>query len=140
MEHLRKIQSAYSKCKEYSDDKVQLAMQTYEMVSHGKMGTFWNGAPGNASQCQLSLTFLVFCLSLSPKQVISPQTYISRPQKAISCGTRLLFCWRISGFIPLGGGFISSTRLLCDNASKFAPLPPPQQLSVTDNLFGVGLS
>ncbi|KAL2301001.1 hypothetical protein Nmel_011557 [Mimus melanotis] len=32
VEHLRKIQSAYSKCKEYSDDKVQLAMQTYEMV------------------------------------------------------------------------------------------------------------
>ncbi|XP_051010353.1 inhibitor of growth protein 5 isoform X2 [Acomys russatus] len=30
--HLQKIQSAYSKCKEYSDDKVQLAMQTYEMV------------------------------------------------------------------------------------------------------------
>lgn len=33
VEHLNKIQSAYSKCKEYSDDKVQLAMQTYEMVS-----------------------------------------------------------------------------------------------------------
>lgn len=33
--HLQKIQSAYSKCKEYSDDKVQLAMQTYEMVSGG---------------------------------------------------------------------------------------------------------
>lgn len=33
MEHLKKIQNAYSKCKEYSDDKVQLAMQTYEMVS-----------------------------------------------------------------------------------------------------------
>lgn len=33
--HLQKIQSAYSKCKEYSDDKVQLAMQTYEMVSRG---------------------------------------------------------------------------------------------------------
>ncbi|XP_015417302.1 PREDICTED: inhibitor of growth protein 5 [Myotis davidii] len=32
VEHLQKIQSAYSKCKEYSDDKVQLAMQTYEMV------------------------------------------------------------------------------------------------------------
>ncbi|XP_009863331.1 PREDICTED: inhibitor of growth protein 5-like, partial [Apaloderma vittatum] len=31
-EHLKKIQSAYNKCKEYSDDKVQLAMQTYEMV------------------------------------------------------------------------------------------------------------
>uniref|UniRef100_A0AAY5JXG2 Inhibitor of growth protein N-terminal histone-binding domain-containing protein n=1 Tax=Esox lucius TaxID=8010 RepID=A0AAY5JXG2_ESOLU len=32
VEHLQKIQSAYSKCKEFSDDKVQLAMQTYEMV------------------------------------------------------------------------------------------------------------
>lgn len=35
VEHLQKIQSAYNKCKEYSDDKVQLAMQTYEMVSWG---------------------------------------------------------------------------------------------------------
>ncbi|XP_036925085.1 inhibitor of growth protein 5 isoform X3 [Sturnira hondurensis] len=32
VQHLQKIQSAYNKCKEYSDDKVQLAMQTYEMV------------------------------------------------------------------------------------------------------------
>lgn len=32
VEHIKKIQNAYSKCKEYSDDKVQLAMQTYEMV------------------------------------------------------------------------------------------------------------
>ncbi|KAA8589830.1 hypothetical protein FQN60_013195 [Etheostoma spectabile] len=32
VEHLQKIQHAYSKCKEFSDDKVQLAMQTYEMV------------------------------------------------------------------------------------------------------------
>ncbi|KAK7806086.1 hypothetical protein U0070_000013, partial [Myodes glareolus] len=32
VEHLQKIQNAYSKCKEYSDDKVQLAMQTYEMA------------------------------------------------------------------------------------------------------------
>ncbi|XP_062896269.1 inhibitor of growth protein 4 isoform X1 [Mobula hypostoma] len=29
---VRQIQSAYSKCKEFGDDKVQLAMQTYEMV------------------------------------------------------------------------------------------------------------
>lgn len=56
VEHLRKIQSAYSKCKEYSDDKVQLAMQTYEMVSHGKVGILWNGARGDNSQRQLSLT------------------------------------------------------------------------------------
>lgn len=32
VEILQKIQNAYAKCKEYSDDKVQLAMQTYEMV------------------------------------------------------------------------------------------------------------
>ncbi|KAM4772779.1 inhibitor of growth protein 5 [Rhinophrynus dorsalis] len=32
VQHLQRIQAAYSKCKEYSDDKVQLAMQTYEMV------------------------------------------------------------------------------------------------------------
>lgn len=62
VEHLRKIQSAYSKCKEYSDDKVQLAMQTYEMVSHELWGNgiLWNGACGDASQCQLSLTFFFF--------------------------------------------------------------------------------
>ncbi|XP_043934932.1 inhibitor of growth protein 4 [Protopterus annectens] len=29
---LKRIQDAYSKCKEFGDDKVQLAMQTYEMV------------------------------------------------------------------------------------------------------------
>lgn len=34
VEHLQKIQNGFSKCKEYSDDKVQLAMQTYEMVSN----------------------------------------------------------------------------------------------------------
>lgn len=31
-EHLKKIESAFAKSKEYGDDKVQLAMQTYEMV------------------------------------------------------------------------------------------------------------
>lgn len=29
---LKQIQEAYGKCKEFGDDKVQLAMQTYEMV------------------------------------------------------------------------------------------------------------
>lgn len=29
---LRQIQQSYGKCKEFGDDKVQLAMQTYEMV------------------------------------------------------------------------------------------------------------
>lgn len=46
--HLQKIQSAYNKCKEYSDDKVQLAMQTYEMVrllgaGHGLPGALLPG-------------------------------------------------------------------------------------------------
>ncbi|XP_048580525.1 inhibitor of growth protein 4 [Nematostella vectensis] len=31
-DHLKKIENAFSKSKEYVDDKVQLAMQTYEMV------------------------------------------------------------------------------------------------------------
>ena len=33
-EHLKKIETAFVKSKEYGDDKVQLAMQTYEMVSY----------------------------------------------------------------------------------------------------------
>uniref|UniRef100_A0A671SS42 Inhibitor of growth family, member 5a n=1 Tax=Sinocyclocheilus anshuiensis TaxID=1608454 RepID=A0A671SS42_9TELE len=37
VEHLQKIQNGFSKCKEYSDNKVQLAMQTYEMVSKPKV-------------------------------------------------------------------------------------------------------
>ncbi len=32
-EHLKHIQKLFSKSREYGDDKVQLAMQTYEMVS-----------------------------------------------------------------------------------------------------------
>ncbi|KAI4900918.1 hypothetical protein NFI96_026088 [Prochilodus magdalenae] len=32
VDHLNKIKTAYDKCKEFSDDKVQLAMQIYEMV------------------------------------------------------------------------------------------------------------
>lgn len=32
-DHLKKIETAFSKSKEYVDDKVQLAMQTYEMVN-----------------------------------------------------------------------------------------------------------
>lgn len=32
VQHLKKIELAYSKCKEFSDDKVQLAMQIYELV------------------------------------------------------------------------------------------------------------
>lgn len=110
-------------------------------MSYGKMGILWNGACGDASQCWLSLNFFWFLgLNFLPKQ--SSQAYVSHcchPQKAFSFGTRFLFCWRISEFIPLGGGFISSTHLLCDNSSKFTPLPAPQQLSVTDNLLGAHL-
>lgn len=32
-EHLGKIENLFSKSKEFGDDKVQLAMQTYEMVT-----------------------------------------------------------------------------------------------------------
>ena len=32
--HLKKIENAFVKSREYGDDKVQLAMQTYEMVSN----------------------------------------------------------------------------------------------------------
>lgn len=35
VQHLKKIELAYSKCKEFSDDKVQLAMQIYELVCVG---------------------------------------------------------------------------------------------------------
>lgn len=37
-EQLDKIQSLFNKSKEYGDDKVQLAMQTYEMVSSDLLG------------------------------------------------------------------------------------------------------
>ena len=63
VEHLKKIQSAYSKCKEYSDDKVQLAMQTYEMVrittseTFVKMIVLWNGAAGGHGRCFHSVHF-----------------------------------------------------------------------------------
>lgn len=45
VEHLQKIESAYGKCREYSDDKVQLAMQTYEMVRAVPLGraVLWRG-------------------------------------------------------------------------------------------------
>lgn len=32
VDKIKKIQEAYAKCREFADDKVQLAMQTYEMV------------------------------------------------------------------------------------------------------------
>ena len=33
VQKIKKIQESYAKCREFADDKVQLAMQTYEMVS-----------------------------------------------------------------------------------------------------------
>lgn len=47
--HLQRIQSAYSRCKEYSDDKVQLAMQTYEMVRRRAGCGAWAGSARRAS-------------------------------------------------------------------------------------------
>ena len=32
VQRIKKIQESYAKCREFADDKVQLAMQTYEMV------------------------------------------------------------------------------------------------------------
>ena len=32
VQKIKKIQESYAKCREFADDKVQLAMQTYEMV------------------------------------------------------------------------------------------------------------
>lgn len=40
---LRQIQQSYSKCKEFGDDKVQLAMQTYEMVRILQWSTMFYG-------------------------------------------------------------------------------------------------
>lgn len=87
VEHLKKIQSAYSKCKEYSDDKVQLAMQTYEMVRittsetfvkmtiFTKMGLEWGcgWAWKTLPRRPFALTYLCFCLNILLKQIISPQ-------------------------------------------------------------------
>jgi len=40
-DHLDSIQKLYSKSKEFGDDKVQLAMQTYEMVIMFNEGRFY---------------------------------------------------------------------------------------------------
>ena len=32
LDRLQRIQTAFARCREFGDDKVQLAMQTYEMV------------------------------------------------------------------------------------------------------------
>lgn len=39
-EELKKIEESYAKARELADDKVQLAMQTYEMVSFGASKSF----------------------------------------------------------------------------------------------------
>ena len=41
-EHLEKIEKLFSKSKEFGDDKVQLAMQTYEMVNGTLLCAFRN--------------------------------------------------------------------------------------------------
>jgi len=42
-EHLEKIEKLFSRSKEFGDDKVQLAMQTYEMVRTETTGISSNG-------------------------------------------------------------------------------------------------
>ncbi|MBN3321221.1 ING4 protein, partial [Atractosteus spatula] len=49
---LRQIQQSYSKCKEFGDDKVQLAMQTYEMSGE-------NSVLGTLSELMRSVPFTV---------------------------------------------------------------------------------
>ncbi|XP_040190927.1 inhibitor of growth protein 4-like, partial [Rana temporaria] len=51
---LRQVQEAYGKCKEYGDDKVQLAMQTYEMVSDGGMALCMYHPPTGAQESRSS--------------------------------------------------------------------------------------
>jgi len=34
VKRIKQIQESYTKCREFADDKVQLAMQTYEMVMY----------------------------------------------------------------------------------------------------------
>lgn len=64
VQHLQKIQSAYSKCKEYSDDKVQLAMQTYEMVRRrcGQLGLGGDASRGAQTGPWLRLVFVALLL------------------------------------------------------------------------------
>jgi len=45
-EHLGKIEKLFSKSKEYGDDKVQLAMQTYEMVKERLVLNLFSAAFG----------------------------------------------------------------------------------------------
>ena len=56
--HLKKIENAFVKSREYGDDKVQLAMQTYEMVS-----TFTPHFSSFSLICSLSddVHFALFC-------------------------------------------------------------------------------
>lgn len=75
---LRQIQQSYSKCKEFGDDKVQLAMQTYEMVN----GIFHNYI--KKSICNQSLLFLLCCswhliFNLSGWQTHQASWYRPRP-------------------------------------------------------------
>lgn len=66
VEHLQKIQNGFSKCKEYSDDKVQLAMQTYEMVSAGDPRPGGNLEISGNFKCVIYMQ--IYILSLSKKK------------------------------------------------------------------------
>ncbi len=56
-EQLTKIQKLFSKTREYGDDKVQLAMQTYEMASQINC----------LSKCLYIFSYRVFCVSFLAK-------------------------------------------------------------------------
>lgn len=58
-QHLKKIENAYNKCKEYSDDKVQLAMQIYEMVRCRVLSFIFACTTGCIKQKQVCLHFQV---------------------------------------------------------------------------------
>lgn len=150
VEHLKKIQSAYSKCKEYSDDKVQLAMQTYEMVRtknsetckyiHNLDWGWWQtwGAPA-ASVCLFPGAFAFNILLKQSKILVSSLLFLllSSPPKEkkaspvfLSLVPSSLLYW-----LKAGDCFIRSTHLLSNNDSIFTP---PTPLSPT-NSFRAGL-
>lgn len=70
--HLQRIQSAYSRCKEYSDDKVQLAMQTYEMVRLPAGGR----AGGGVLHARSCVSSACSCARLGRSSVFSVFMYV----------------------------------------------------------------
>ena len=57
-ERLGKIQEMFQKAREYSDDKVQIAMQMYEMVSMWREG----GREGGKSVCVCVGAYVHACM------------------------------------------------------------------------------